>query len=161
MLLFGAKPPFEYAQFLSRCRELVPADDFSLLQLCAQAALWEQEIVQPTLKNWIIFERSLRNELVKLRASRKKIEPEGFLREDGRNDPVLYHVALASHRIPALIESEKMLDRERWRKLEELAFGHYFDLEALIVYALKLQILLRWERISTADRPRQLEALGV
>jgi hypothetical protein len=160
MLLFGAKPPFTHEEFFDRCRDLIPAKDFSLLQLCAQTEVLEQEVVQPTLKSWVIFERSLRNELVRLRASRKKADPEKFLR-DGTNEPALYHVALASHRVPSLIESEKMLDRERWLKLEELALGHYFDLDALIVYGLKLQILLRWKKIDTASPAGLLEALGV
>jgi hypothetical protein len=160
MLLLGAKPPFEFEQFLFRCEELIPAEDFALLQVCSQAEVFEQAVEQPTLKCWITFERSLRNELVKLRASRKKIAPEKFLRE-GADDPALYHAALASQRLPSLVESEMMLDRERWQKLDELAFGHYFDVDALLVYGLKLQILLRWERINTADKRGQLAAVGV
>ena len=41
--------------------------------------------------------------------------------------------------------------------MDELATGHYFDLDFLISYALKLLILERWERINSADKPRLLE----
>jgi hypothetical protein len=50
-----------------------------------------------------------------------------------------------------------MLDEARWRMLEELCVGHYFDLDFLIIYALKLLILERWQRIRTADGGRLLE----
>ena len=50
-----------------------------------------------------------------------------------------------------------MLDQARWAKLDELSFGHYFDLEALIIYAYKLRLLERWEKIRTADKERLLE----
>jgi hypothetical protein len=49
------------------------------------------------------------------------------------------------------LDAEKNLDEIRWKALEELATGHYFDLDALITYAYRLLILLRWEQIRTAD----------
>lgn len=160
LLPFEAKPPFTHEQFLARCGEMIPEKDFVLLRSCALAEVPEPEVVQPTLEKWIIFERSLRNELVRLRASRRKVAPEKFLRGE-TNEPALYHMALASHRALSLIESEKMLDRARWHKLDELACGHYFDLDALIVYGLKLRILLRWEKIDAASPAGLLQTLGV
>jgi len=43
------------------------------------------------------------------------------------------------------------LDEIRWKALDELATGHYFDLEFLVTYTLKLRILERWEKIHSAD----------
>ncbi len=160
MVLFGMKPPFTFEQFLLRCRELIPAEDFVVLQKCGDAKVLELMTEQLTLKRWIHFEKSLRNELVKLRANRAKIAPEKFLKE-GAEEPRLFHVAAASQRAQSLIEAEMLLDRERWQELDGLSTGHYFDLDALIIYGLKLQILLRWERINAADGRSQLKALGV
>ena len=39
----------------------------------------------------------------------------------------------------------------RWKALEELALGHYFDVGVLITYAYKLMILQRWENIRSAE----------
>ena len=39
----------------------------------------------------------------------------------------------------------------RWKALEELSTGHYFDLDLLITYAYQLLILQRWENIRSAD----------
>ena len=49
---------------------------------------------------------------------------------------------------PDPLEREKLIDRIRWRKLEELEAGHEFDFDALCVYRLKLEILGRYRRRS-------------
>ncbi|MCU0650757.1 MAG: DUF2764 domain-containing protein [Candidatus Omnitrophica bacterium] len=157
MLSFGAKPPFEFNDFLENCRDLIPDEDFKLLSLCADKDLLENAVSQSTLKQWIAFETGLRNELVKIRASRRKIDPEKYLRPDGSGDTALYHIAMNSHRMPSILESEKSLDAARWHRLEELSFGHYFDPDALIVYGLKLLILWRWENASRIDKPQMLD----
>lgn len=157
MLHFGAKPPFTFEDLLETCRGLIPDKDFSIVSLCANKALWEQDVSQETLKAWIAFEVGLRNELVKIRSSRRKINAERYLRNDGSDDTQLYHIAMNSHRILSLVESEKFLDQARWHRLDELSFGHYFDLDALVVYALKMQILWRWEKIARGNKQELLE----
>jgi hypothetical protein len=59
--------------------------------------------------------------------------------------------------MPSLLEAEQYVDSVRWQKLDDLCLGHYFDLDALIVYALKLLILLRWEAVSKVDSRELLE----
>jgi hypothetical protein len=157
MLHFGVKPPFTFKDFLTNCQGLIPDKDFEIISRCANESLWEQAVDQKTLKAWIAFEVGLRNELVKIRASRRKIEPAGYLRGGGSDDTALYHIAMNSHRILSLIESEKFLDQARWNRLDELAFSHYFDLDALIVYGLKLHILWRWEKIAGGNKQDILE----
>jgi hypothetical protein len=41
--------------------------------------------------------------------------------------------------------------------LEELSVGHYFDIELLMIYARKLSILEKWERVKAADAGKLLE----
>ncbi|MDD2702483.1 MAG: DUF2764 family protein [Candidatus Omnitrophica bacterium] len=157
MLHFGAKPPFLFEQFLRQCSDLIPAKDYAVLTLCGGDILLEEKQDFPLLKEWLRFETALRNELVKIRAVRRKVEAARYLRRDGYSETALYHIAMNSHRIAALIDSEKFLDQERWKKLDELSMGHYFDMEALVVYALKLNIILRWDKISGADKQKELE----
>jgi len=160
MLQFGAKPGFSLERFLAICQDLIPQKDWQILELSSRETLLEQKVSLPALKQWLEFETGLRNELVKIRAIRKKIDPAKYLRQvDGYGESGLYHLAMNSHRILSLIDSEKFLDQERWRKLEELCFGHYFDLEALIIYCLKLRILWRWENIVQSDKKEQLERI--
>jgi hypothetical protein len=53
-------------------------------------------------------------------------------------------------------QAEELLDRFRWRILDDLEVGHYFDLKKLMVYYLKAQIL--WRR-DLFDRERGMEIL--
>lgn len=154
-LQFGSKPPFSYAEFLRRCADCIPPEEVRLLADLAADSNFKSN--QPVIKKWLEFERMLRNELVKLRAVRKKIKPEKYLRLDSYAHPFIYHIALAAYRNPHILEGEKLLDRRRWDFLDELEFGHYFDFEYLIIYAYKLLILERWERIETADKETLLK----
>jgi len=47
------------------------------------------------------------------------------------------------------LEAEKQLIKLQWDKLESLSIGHYSDFNALIIYRLKLQLLLRWWSFDT------------
>lgn len=152
VLRFGQKPPFSCDVFLSKCAEFIPEKDFNLLKnLSDQAGNFKHNT---TIKLWLDFEVMLKNELVKVRAGRKKIDPLKYLRADGYAGPSMYHIALAAARNPSPLEGERYLDEARWNYLDELTLGHYFDLDFLIIYAYKLLILGRWERIEQADKEK-------
>ncbi len=155
MLHFEAGLPFSFDNFLARCAELLSQKDTRLIENLSLPETAAPE--NPVVKKWLHFNASLKNELVKLRAIRKKVDPAKYLRQGSFSDSSTYHTALAAQRNPSPIEGEKLLDRQRWQFLDELAVGHYFDLTILITYALKLLILERWERIRTADKKFLLE----
>jgi hypothetical protein len=106
-----------------------------------------------TIQKWLAFDAALRNELVKIRAQHKHADPLKYLRRESREDFLLSHIALAAHRNPSLVEGEKSLDQARWKVLDEIETGHYFDNDYLLVYGYKLKLLERWERINTANKP--------
>ena len=149
MLHFGAKPPFSSEIFLEKCRELMPEKDFNVLS--------DLPVNHPTIKAWISFDTKLRNELAKIRASHKRTDASRYLRPDSYAGPEITHLAFSAYRNTSLLEAEKFLDQERWKVLDELQTGHFFDLEFLIVYTYKLRILERWEIIRSADRELLLE----
>jgi hypothetical protein len=151
MLRFGQPLPFSYALFLGKCAELIPAEDFKILSNS------EDSTYLPLVGEINCFEMMLANELVKVRAASRKVNPEKYLRSEEYSGQAIYHIALAAHRNPSPLEAERYLDQERWNYLEEKSFGHYFDLEALIIYAHKLLILERWERIDGASSRSLLE----
>jgi hypothetical protein len=111
------------------------------------------------IKEWVDFDAALKNELVKVRASRLRLEPAPYLRERDYQGSSLTHLALAIHRSAGILEAERIFDQARYNKLEELSFGHYFDRQALVIYAYKLLILERWERIRQADKHALLEQI--
>lgn len=159
-LSFGMKPPSTFERFLWRAADFVPARDLALLEslpsiatsaTCARAP-------NPTLRAWLDFETMVRNELVAVRAARKHVEPAQYLR-CGRAPESSYaaHIAINAYRKTSPLETERALDVDRWHKLDELEFGHYFDIDVLIVYGIRLLILEKWDRISGADGASLLE----
>ena len=152
MLHPGMKPPFSFERFLEVCRELIPEKDFQLLSNLLQPEEYSvkgksHQIIQ----KWIEFDVALRNEIVKVRAIRRHLDPATYLRPDGYSGSSLAPAVIAANTNTSLLDAEKTLDETRWKALEELATGHYFDLDFLITYAYKLLILQRWENIRSAD----------
>ena len=163
MLQFGTEAPFSFSQFLEKCQPLIPAQDFLILANLAQPGDSKIPLEIPlAVRQWLDFETALRNALILLRSSRRHLEPQKYLRpENPGNYSVseLNQLALNAQRNPSPLEAERLLDQRRWQFLEELNFGHYFDFTALIVYAYKLLLLERWERIHRADKTQLLEAV--
>jgi len=159
MLHFPGKPPFSYGDFLASCGGLIPEAERRILEgiprLFAGVPAYPR---QPTLEKWAAFESALRNELVRLRCQQKKIEARHFMRGDTQAEPDYAQAAASAVKFISPLEAEFHLDQVRWFYLEELSFAHYFDFDFLVVYALKLLILERWERFNQADKMKLLEA---
>lgn len=160
MLHFGARPPFPFDRFLQLCEDIICDDEIGLLKLTKQKeSVPQREDYPATLKEWWIFDRALRNELVKIRSSRRHLDPHKYIRGDGYVQPHITNLALGAYRNLSPLESERLLDLARWNFLDELAAGHYFDIDFLIVYALKLIILERWDKIHRADKTALIEGI--
>jgi hypothetical protein len=107
-----------------------------------------ENVHNETLKRWIVFENSLRSELVQLRAQQQGTAPDPHLRTELPWDPSVVPSLREMTRDGSPLDLEDALLEVRWRFLTDMETGHYFDLDALVIYALKLQIL---ERMSSFD----------
>lgn len=156
---FREKPPFSYAEFLNKGREFILARDLEALKKISSGGEYAlQDTSSDVLRRWNDFDILLRNALVKLRAARKYQSGDKYLRASQEEiSSYAAHIALSAHKNPSLLEAEISLDEARWRFLDDLSFGHYFDRDFLIAYGLKLLILERWERINSADKTKLLE----
>jgi hypothetical protein len=156
-LHFGTKPPLSFESFLDICKGLVSDRDLEIIRDAGSTGMSGYDRDNPTLEKWHRYDTMLRNELVKVRAARKKTDPKEYLRDNGTEGTGFTHAALNAQRNPSLVDGERALDLERWRVLDGLACNHYFDLDSLLIYAHKLLILERWERIREADTSELLE----
>ena len=158
MLHFGMKPPFSFERFLEVCRQFIPEKDFQLLSTLPQPEHYsEQGKRHRIIRKWIEFDVGLRNELVRIRATKKHLEPAMYLRPGGSSGSSPAPAGMAANMHTSVLDAEMRLDEMRWKELEELSTGHYFDLDLLITYAYKLLILQRWENIREADTTILLE----
>ena len=164
MLHFATRPVLSLKDFLNRCAELIGKTELDLIKqvISTDAYALDASGIGVLLK-WKAFDLALRNELVKARAIRKKIPGERFLRQSAQSaqsaqsDINITHIAQAALRQVSILEAERYLDLERWKALDEIGCGHYFDLDFLLVYALKLVILERWVKISSSDKAEIME----
>jgi len=144
VLRFGVKPPFSFEKFLNIASDSISESDIEILKECTGICESIYSKTQATSQKQCAFETALRNALVKIRASRKRIDPFKYLRPDGGGDLYITNLAMNAYKNPSILESEKILDEERWHALDELSVGHYFDLDFFIIYANKLMILEKW-----------------
>jgi len=156
-LQFGMKAPFEFKRFLQLAGDSIPKSELAILENCSGTIAEPQKYKhdeERIVKIWRDFEFELRNELVKIRARRLHKDAASYLRTGADAEPSFAHTIGEIARQPNPLEVERLLDVLRWRKLDELCFGHYFDIEFLFIYAQKLLILERWDNIRSADKQK-------
>lgn len=157
-LKFGVAPRLTPGAFLRRCAAQVSVTHYRIL---AGVELFQARPAKTglaLLDRWYERERALRNALASERAKRLGVTAAGHLR-DFRPDPRLAEIARQLLALDSPLAADEALDRVRWRFLEELAFGHYFDLEALVVYRLKLRILERRARFDPTVGAARLDRM--
>ncbi|NLJ47247.1 MAG: DUF2764 family protein [Treponema sp.] len=146
-LLPASAPPFSFHGFLERCEGRMRDADFRVLEAAGNLESVDPEVDRRirssrVLTSFRTWDKALRNELARLRAHRLGKGPEKYLRPgDPEWDGIRTAQAAAQCEDP--LEGELLIEREKWAYLERLESGHYFDLEALASYALKLRILER------------------
>ncbi len=159
LLEFGTKMPFSYEGFLSMCEEQLSPSDLKIIKETELMSLGDADSRCTTLKEWNNFNIILRNEIAKVRASRQGKDVGKYIRGEDRIDPFIVSFAQWVINQDSPLEAEISLDRSRWEKLDDLGKGHYFDIDYLVTYALKLQISARWEKINSSDGMKVLQDL--
>jgi len=156
VLFFPGKTPVSFEEFILLSEKFIPIQEVEILKKISISGEYKIKNMPKVFKKWQDFDISLRNELVKIRSSRRHQNLSKYLRS--QEETAFSPVSLVNIvRNPALAEVEKGLDLERWHFLDELTFGHYFDLDFLIIYGLKLLLLERWEIIEHADREKTMQ----
>ena len=153
-LSFEGKAPFSCADFLKECRSHLNDEDFLRLEKAISADEEMPLVIPGMVGAWVTFNRNVRNEIAILRASRgmasRALTSSADIHGERQYVPQLTELVEGASKATDPLTAEKILDAARWRHLEELVTGHYFDLEVLIVYALKLKILDRYVVIASS-----------
>jgi len=142
MLRYNETPGITLDEFSGLCAQWLQHRDLQLVLNAGLNDLGAKDPSSPVLESWQRWETSLRNELVKLRAQKKGMDPQRYLRSYlfmTRMPETVQEAAGMSNPL----DSEMHLNRIRWNYLEELEVGHHFDPEKLVIYSLKLQLLER------------------
>ncbi|MGR3294566.1 MAG: DUF2764 family protein [Candidatus Scalindua sp.] len=149
-------PHIRKDDFLANCKSYLKRTDFNMLESVILFDAEGNDVPPGVIRHFFRWERGIRNVLVRLRAKSLGLEPDEFIR-----DEIVDHsqtlLAEQAFNADSPLMAEEILNKARWRYLDELEFGHYFDVERLVIFFLKLQIL---ERISSFNAEAGSERLN-
>ena len=126
------------------------------------------------LREWSAFDRTLRNiaAAISARVVSRPVEEvlvgggdvvEQLQRSSAADFglrgelPYIDAVLAAVNEEQNLLEKEHKIDRIRWREAEELSTFDYFDINAILSYLVRVNLVARWSRLDAA-RGRELFA---
>lgn len=155
-LLFDSDITLDSASFLSYAKDWLGEEAYTLLESAKLVPLKDYEASYGLLKQWYSWECGLRNDLAKARAAKNHTDPELHVRKDSDGQTYfsessafeLIRQALANQNPK---DAEFLLLKGRWDFLESLELGHYFDLDKVLIYYLKLQLAERKKTLDLAN----------
>jgi len=147
VLYFGRESGLTIDQFLDEAQKWLSQADYYRLE---KVDLEATEILKgdlPIIRQIKNFELIMRRELADWRSARKKnaVKDPASVGQDYKIRA--FPVNLVQESNPLSVEKNLLL--WRWQFLELLELGHHFDLEFLILYYLRLQIL---KKLFTFDK---------
>jgi hypothetical protein len=133
------KPPLNSSEFLDLCRQFLSVRDFTSLERC-RLYEFDDHNSFTTVKEWCNSECDLRNQMIELKAEKLRKDPNNFFRGDylrGKIDDEVRSI----YRLQRPDDMAEALFKRRWRLLNRLQSGQFFNMECLSIYYLKLQLL--------------------
>ncbi|MDO9548242.1 MAG: DUF2764 family protein [Candidatus Marinimicrobia bacterium] len=135
LLVFDKEPALGIEKFLEEGRKWLSDSDLKLLSGVSINASDPAKPDPSVLREYKLYEYTLRNELLQYRQS---------LKAQQEHKPQLFSPMVLKEGNP--LDVEKKLLQLRWQLIDELEFGHYSDMDFFVLYYLKLQILRRLQQ---------------
>ena len=139
-LQFGEEAPVSIEAFLEECRKWLSADEMKIIAATGDCGRGSEDVSSGLLEAWQEFDLAVREEISLFREARKK-------GEDFRAKEELKEIM--TQKTP--LEMEKKIEKIKWDYLVEKELSFFFDIDSLVVYFLKLQIL---ERIDSFNKDK-------
>lgn len=140
-LTFDSEKSMETKEFLDFCECQLSENDFKLLQSAAFDQLLYREYKNRVLITISQWEKALRNELVLLRSQKLETEPVDTVPAEDILE--VKESAREAFNQSSPFQGELFLMRSRWDLYEKLEIDYFFEVEKLLLYYLKLQVLER------------------
>lgn len=159
LLFFDGKMPMTVEAFQGDCRRLLREKDYALMQ-----RLWTQDddlagSGNCVLDAWLHFDRAFRNELARHRADHLNKDPLKYLRGTRTFVSCGVEDIQRALKMDDLLRAEETLSKARWQFLDELGMGHYYDIESVFIYYLKLEILERHREYGSLEGRNRLQKI--
>ncbi len=144
-LEFGQAPPFDGNEFLQRCAGII--DDAKLQEVASVLNGRIGECESGFGCDLVSAETQLRNAVVRIRASKKGVDPRAFLREHSAFRSWVEKMVVDAFTRENPREREMALDHARWQIADELTGVESFTFGKILAFAAKLRILIRWSKM--------------
>ncbi|GHU17233.1 hypothetical protein FACS1894163_07880 [Spirochaetia bacterium] len=149
-LSYGQAAPMGSKAFIDLCKTALTSEDSSLLDYCTLdpwalapgigAASAAESAAPEFFAKWYAWERTLRLNLARYRASRVKRDAPADV-SDYPADAAA--AAKAASAMDSPLEAEIFLDEARWQAIEAFQGLDYFDRNTVYAYLLKLLLIER------------------
>jgi hypothetical protein len=143
-------PKISYIEFMETVRRILDEKDLHVLEKARLSNAAVESTGNPVLTAFQLWENDLRNRM----AAQRPAARHSGERSDARpGTPSVESLRTARAAVEAAdpLQGEMVQNRARWDLLTSLETGHQFDIEYLIIYALKLQILERTVAMSPTN----------
>ncbi|MDT8316741.1 MAG: hypothetical protein RQ824_01970 [bacterium] len=152
-LSFQKPQALSISEFSLRCNSCLNRNDVDLIQCILSGNLNKAAKSLKVVGEWLSWDIELRGKLAGLRAKAKGRDESPDLTEPGAK---ALNYNLESHKLAMDIfsaaspmDADELHESARWRMIEALEHGQYFNLEWLALYCLKLKIMERRESFDT------------
>ena len=155
---FGEKPYYSSEEFMKLCSPWIGKSDIeklSKLTLNLEATTTDNYFA----RDWYKYEKILRNSSVKNRVAKLNKDPIPYLKPEEKIYTDMERGVQDSFSATTPLEKEMALDRLRWRIIDSLETGHFFDLEKLCAYKLRLLICEKWVGRKMEDGQKNLDTV--
>jgi hypothetical protein len=157
-LSFDSASVMAQEDFLFLCQNTLSGSDWAILREARFHSTPGLKTGSAAFDSWSAGEQSLRAELAKLRAAKKGVEAESFNRYGAYSLSIL-EAARKAFSEESPLEAETIILQTLWSLLDELETGHLFDLDKLIVYYLRMQLLELKNKRNKADGEKNFSLL--
>lgn len=151
MLRYDGAAPMTYEDFLELCRGNVSKRDFRLISSATLSPAGDdRSSTYPFLKKWNHFRDMVASELSDQRARKLEFCGDRY-KNEGDKEYRISETVRAALSAPNPLQGELLLISLYWKFLDDLGGLHAFDVDALLAYAVKLQLLERKGRFSSQE----------
>lgn len=143
MLFFHhGQPPISHSSFLEDCARLLEKSEYEQIYEARLCPTQSRHTKNSTFKKWLHASCAIRNEMVKIRAKRLNVDQNQYLKREFSDPIYTKQVEEAIDEFTPLRVEHHLMELQ-WTILDDLQSGHQFDIDFLIVYSIKLELLER------------------
>lgn len=146
MLKQDTELPFTTEEFLQMCSSQLSEKDLQCVEQAKIAGNGEQ--LHPIITQWNTFKSSLTDDIASVRAERIGRDQDMYAVQF-REVPATLDIAKRVAGASDPLEASRLLLAAEWSYADDLGVGHAFDVDMIMIYFLKLQLLERksyWSR---------------